>query len=120
MRVINFGHPFTSANIDEIVNLVKQKYGDVNVSFEEKPVQVDLDGNVETQMSDLVADIKERKYLVVNLPGLSIAASLLTLILLHRVMGLEIVQMVRRDGPIRFSAFSLIAVTGFRPNSSLN
>ncbi|MHB1127772.1 MAG: CRISPR-associated protein Csx15 [Bacillota bacterium] len=88
MRVINFSHPLTEANLRELEDLV----GATVAKVSEVPSQIDPQQSLVPQLEDMLAavDMTPREWqtlpLVVNLPSLSYSAAAL-LAMLHGRMG---------------------------------
>ncbi|MDW8293596.1 MAG: CRISPR-associated protein Csx15 [Anaerolineae bacterium] len=72
MKVLNFGHPFTEAHMEQLRHMLGEEIEVYTI-----PVNINLEQPIAGQISDLLTGLPfdlQTEPFVVNLPGLSIAA----------------------------------------------
>jgi len=98
MVIYNFSHPL----LDEVVKKVEKKVGE-KVSCVNIKVQVDDDHSITSQMVDIMDGINfDGNPIIVNLPGLSVAAAEVVRYLDERGIPYQILRLRRVGTPPKF------------------
>lgn len=90
MCIINFAHPLTESNLEEVKNLTG--YGDLEIQILDVPSQIDPDEPLEPQMEGMLERLGitseewQTQPLLFNLPALNYSTAVL-LAMLHGRMG---------------------------------
>ncbi|RMD76644.1 MAG: hypothetical protein D6823_07990 [Chloroflexi bacterium] len=109
MNIINFSHPITDAQLKQIHAVTGQE-----ITVYTVPVHIDFNGlPIVDQIDAILATIPEEAFndvVVVNLPGMSLAAALIVIRLYHK-LGVfpAILALKRADGiPVRFELWDIV------------